>query len=360
MEMQYYIKRIIKPTTYLLLFASFISCLTPIDFTVDKTGGRIIISGQISTMNEKNIVEIGRTADLSRFQFPESEATVTLRDQNGSSFSYIEDFSRPGTYVLQNYVGIPGQTYNIEITLFDGRSYESTPEKMPETSSLDSVYYEIVGETITDAEGVFTKENLVKVYANSTLTKPTTTFLKWNVEETFILSPTDFPDPFNVTPPPCYISQNADPQRIVLYDGSSITSKSIKNQLVASRLIDWSFLEKHYLTTYQSSITMESHEYWRKVNILANQVGSIFDSPPAEITGNVINVNNPREKVSGYFQAVNQTYQRFVIHSYELPFPILNGKCDFVNNDYNSNSYPFRCIECTSLRNSSYERPIWF
>jgi hypothetical protein len=260
---------------------------------------------------------------------------------------------------LPNFVGIPGQTYHIEITLFDGRSYESAPEKMPESSTLDSVYYEIVEETVSDAEGTFTKENFLKIYANSTITSSNTTFLKWSVDETYLFSPTDFPDPFNLTPPPCYINQNADPQRIVLFDGSSVSSKSIQDQLVASRLIDWSFLEKHYLIIYQSSITKESHDYWRKVNILANQVGSIFDAPPAEITGNVINVKNPEAKVSGYFQAVNQSSQRFVIYSYELPFPILNGKCDF-NGDFNPNSYPFRCIECTSLRNSSYDRPFWF
>ena len=60
-------------------------------------------------------------------------------------------------------------------------------------------------------------------------------------------------------------------------------------------------------------MTRDAIEYWRKVNILANQVGSIFDTPPAEINGNIKNLNNQDEKVYGYFQTVNETYHRIYI-----------------------------------------------
>jgi hypothetical protein len=178
------------------------------------------------------------------------------------------------------------------------------------------------------------------------------------VDEAFLLSPTDFPDPFGSIPPPCYIVQNADPQRVALLDGTTFASKKIR-QLVAAREIDWTFTEKHYFTTYQSTITKDAYEYWRKVNVLANQVGSIFDTPPAEVVGNMVCVSDPSEKVFGYFQSANQTFQRRDFYQSDLPFPLLVEKCDFTG-DFDPLSYLPRCIDCESLRNSSFKRPSWF
>jgi hypothetical protein len=45
---------------------------------------------------------------------------------------------------------------------------------------------------------------------------------KWGIEGSFLLSPTVFPDPFNAIPPPCFVVQNADPQRITLFNGEEL------------------------------------------------------------------------------------------------------------------------------------------
>jgi hypothetical protein len=182
-------------------------------------------------------------------------------------------------------------------------------------------------------------------------------YLRWNVDEAFLLTPTDFPDPFAYVPPPCFVAQNADPQRVSLFNGDQITQNSFDHMLVASRLVDWTFLERHYLTTYQSSITKAAFDYWTKVNILANNSGSIFDTPPAEIQGNIVNINDANEKVHGYFQAVNQTYDRFFLLPADFPFRLLFEGCVF---ESFSTSYPNRCLECLTVRNSSYRRPAWF
>ena len=183
-------------------------------------------------------------------------------------------------------------------------------------------------------------------------------YLKWNIDEAFLLSPTDFPDPFGSVPPSCFIVQNADPQRINLFNGEEVKAASYEGFLVGSRIIDWSFHERHYFTIYQTSLTKEAFEYWRKVNIVANQVGSIFDTPPAEITGNIRNVNQPDEKVLGYFQVINQTFDRFFLLKADVPFPITASTCTFDNRNFQD--YQTRCLDCLSIRNSSYRRPIWF
>jgi Domain of unknown function (DUF4249) len=340
---------------YLLLLGG---CLTPIDFSTERIGGTLVATGQISTIQEQNIIQLGLTADTERLPVPLSGAYIVLSDDQNQSISYYEDLNNPGTYILPDIQGVPGRTYTITITSPDGAVYESVPERMPELSGQLATHFEFVQEEYTDAEGIVSPEWFIKLYTNSQL--PVTevpAYLKWSVEEAFLLTPTDFPDPFGYIPPPCFVVQNADPQRISLFDGVKLNTTSIENLLVGSRVIDWTFQEKHYFTTYQTSLTKEAYEYWRKVNILANQVGSIFDTPPATITGNIRNPNKPSEKVFGYFQAVNQTYDRVVIFQDDLPFRLLTSTCTFDEQVY---EYPQRCLDCTSIRNSSNNRPDWF
>lgn len=334
------------------------SCLSPVEFKTENIGGTVVVSGQISTLEDQNIVQLGLTADTERLPLPLSGATVELLDDTGESFFYAEDFSNPGTYLLNNVSGIAQRTYHIRITTPEGSVYESQPEKMPNTAGEVTTNYEIVNEEYVDLEGIVSIQPFFKVYASSILTQAEeTNYVKWNIDETFLLSPTDFPDPFGSIPPPCFVAQNADPQRVVLLNGEDINTTSINGLLVGSRIIDWTFLEKHAFTTYQSSMTKEAYEYWRKVNILANQVGSIFDTPPAAIAGNIVNVNNKDERVLGYFQAVNQGYSRFFVYPSDLPFTLQVVNCTYSGDRAN---YPARCLDCTSIRNSTYNRPDWF
>jgi Domain of unknown function (DUF4249) len=335
-----------------------ISCLTPYDFYSESFDRNLIITGQISNLAERNVVQIGITRGTNALPQSVSNAQVKLVDENKTEYLYSEDYNRPGFYFLTQFAGEPGKTYHLHIRTVEGKTYQSLPEKMPDQVGTVSTSSTVAEEQVIGTEGGATRLPFLKIYANTELEKSNLpTLLKWSIEETFILSPTDFPDIMGSIPPPCYITQRADPQRITLFDGQNVGATEIKDQLVGSRLIDWTFLEKHSLTVYQSSITKEAFEYWRQVNILANQVGSIFDSPPAKITGNLFNTTNSSESVLGYFQATLETSDRFVTYPYELPFPLLLDDCDF--RGYNVNYLP-RCLNCLTVPNSSYERPFWF
>jgi hypothetical protein len=239
-----------------------------------------------------------------------------------------------------------------------GDTYESAPEKMPPAAGEIETRYEFAREEYSDLEGIISTQLFIKIYLNATLPTETIPYVKWNSLEDYILSPTDFPDIFGYVPPPCFIAQNADPQRIILFNGEEVKATTVENTLVTSRLVDWSFFEKHYFTIYQSALTKEAYEYWRKVNILANQVGSIFDTPPAEIKGNLFNIDDPSEKIYGYFQATHETSNRFYLLERDLPDPLLVPDCQYDNR--NLDRYPSRCLDCLSVRNSSYNRPVWF
>src|SRR5688572_29989782 len=93
--------------TQLALTLIFASCLTPLDQFANFTGGQVVISGQISPLEETSIVFISRTAE--RLTRPISGASVILFDDLGIAGYYIEDQVFAGKYKTENFVGTPGR-----------------------------------------------------------------------------------------------------------------------------------------------------------------------------------------------------------------------------------------------------------
>jgi Domain of unknown function (DUF4249) len=354
---------IIGAKTNMMMFSSlcvlFGGCITPFDFIADSKAPTIVITGQISTLDKRSFVSLGKTAETQRLPNPIEGASVMLISGGNVSSFYTE--TKPGEYWLNNFSGKSDSTYHIKVVLPNGDVYQSSPEKMPSEQAQVITNYEIVNEETVDLEGIVAQRPYFKIFANSII--PTNTekniFFKWYVEEVFAIIPTDCGG-FGPPKLTCFILQNADPQRISLFTNFNNSKLSIENNLVANRLIDYSFLNKHSFTVYQSSITKEAHTYWTKVNILANQVGSIFDTPPAEVKGNCFSVNRKDEKVAGYFQVVNESFDRFSIFQSDLPFQLLYSSCICDNRSSFGGTYPARCSGCIQERNSSYSRPSWF
>ncbi len=329
------------------------ACVLPVEIDTERRGDSVIISGQLSNLAGQSVVFVGITADIERLPYPVSNAVIDLYADDLLAGSYVEDQSNTGKYILQDYEGVPGKTYRIHVTLPDGRTYESLPEKMPEDSGEVDSYYEIVkDEEFIDYEGILVRQPVVKIYANGVLPAPKNRFIRWTVEEVFIL----FGGPSGpVTPPPCFVTQLADPQSIVLLDRQFLTATQYPHQLVAIRVVDYTFEFRHYFVTYQSALTREAFEYWRNVDILVSQSGSIFDTPPAVINGNISNTTDESERVFGYFEAAHQTLHRVLLTRDDFPFPLNFSSCNS-----STGVPPRRCSDCLSVRNASHVRPPWF
>jgi hypothetical protein len=352
-------KRIsLKGVANVLIVLVCSNCLSPVNLDIHSIGGTVVISGQVSTLEGATVIQVGQTAGNERLPMPLSYANVTLFDDLGNSFELYEDPSKPGNY-LSTTSGIAGRTYHVSVTTPSGVIYESAPEKIPVTSISDTVTYKFEQEEQIDAEGVISTQWFLKIYVSNTLPNEERSFLKWETQEVYVLVPTDFPDIFGNIPPSCYITQNADPQRIVLFNNNQIEAKETNELMIVKRIVDQSFHTRHYFNIYNTSMTAEAYEYWRKVNILANQVGSIFDAPPAEITGNIFRSGSETDRAIGYVQAVNQTFKRISFVQADLPNP-LPVYCEYDGSKPQREAYTQACLDCLSVANSSYQRPGWF
>lgn len=350
-------KSIIRKSVSLLLVTIATCCISPYEVPVKPTGGEVVISGTISTEAEFHKLNIGITASTNRTPIPVDDAVAYLFDDLGRAFRYEPIGS--GQYQLQDkFEGVVGGSYVVDVTLSDGRNYRSRAQRIPDLNA-DTVIAKAVYKNIatTDVDGVVINRPYFEVQASSAL--PTESlFLRWTVEEVYQRSPTDFPDAFNTIPPPCFAGGAVDPQKINIFSGFQNTERNIQTLPVALRIIDRSFLEKHYFIVKQHSINFESYEYWRKVNILANQVGSIFDVPPALITGNIASTTNPNERVFGFFEARNTILTRIPLFASDVPF-FLEQIC-FFEPGKPIEDYATECLNCLVLPNSTNVPPPWF
>ncbi len=87
----------------------------------------------------------------------------------------------------------------------------------------------------------------------------------------------------------------------------------------------------------QYSLSAEAFEYWNQVKKQQQNTGSIFDSTPAQIKGNIYRTDNPAEVALGYFGASAVTrdsvlFQRFKasgLVSPTRPKDVIPGDCRF-------------------------------
>jgi len=134
----YYFKKVI---TILLLFFAITSCVEKYFPIVDKYEGVLVVDGILSNVTESTIVRLSISSPLTEEDFmPLSGASLNISDQNNVEIPLIE--TEPGLYhVLDNsFCGEIGNSYQLRISLPDGRSYESDLCILKSSAQIDSVY----------------------------------------------------------------------------------------------------------------------------------------------------------------------------------------------------------------------------
>ncbi len=344
------------PSSPILLCVFILAaCISPYDIDTSSKGGKIIINGRITNLKEQQPIRIQVTSTSGSRPLV-LNAKVTLIEDLSKTYELTED--SPGLYYFPNSVtGIPGHSYQLKIVLTDGRTFRSKSETMPVANGTGKTTYEIIEKEEFDAEGTITKTPTLRLVSNVALEKAGL-YLRWDISETYYLSPTNFPDFFNDIPDACYVTNVIGSQNYTLLNGIDTKLTRINQLEIGERVIDNTFAERHAFSIYQTSITQESFEYWRKIKLLLSQAGSIFDTPPAPIQGNISNEIDSNDIALGFFEAANVTINRFRVFPYDFPF-LITQPCTY---DPNKELYLYskECLNCLSLPNSTYTMPDWF
>jgi len=157
-----------------------------------------------------------------------------------------------------------------------------------------------------------------------------THYYRWEYTETYIIHSMYYSnymevnhDTTAVRPPDKQIYQcwvNDTSSTIVLGSSAKLSHDIISEQPVITIPSTSEKVHIRYsIRVKQYALTTDAYNYFILLKKNTEQLGSIFDAQPSELTGNIHCLSNPAEPVIGYVTAGNATEQRIFIDNKDLP-----------------------------------------
>lgn len=355
------------------------SCLEVIDFQSEETGGQLTIYGKItnSDLHDQSIRISRATSDRNPEEVV-TNASIEVTDDQDCLHTYYFD-EKNGHYIPNApYAGIPGRSYQARIQV-DGREYLSSFQQMPSSQSTDSTYFQFRRVTTLSGTGGATDAFFMQVFTNSEIPETDDPlFIRWDILQVYVqlgivLPSANFP---RYSPTDCYIEEPFIGETLITYDGREVGPGRLQGQFMAETLLDQSFNTLRGFGVVQNSITEEAFDYWARIEEVSNRVGSIFETPPAAIRGNITNIADEEDFALGFFEVARVDTTGTFVTPDDIPVFLGNGG-NFIlcNEEFSFGelfAVPFECfpclldigvhpacLNCTILNNSTRTRPSY-
>ena len=229
---------------------------------------------------------------------------------------------------------------------------------MPEVMIPEKLYFEVEKiEELSDLENTIILRYL-NFYINTPVFKNNQDFhFIWRLDHAYSFTELQC----NPLKPPwiCYITRKLTNDDIKIFSAENLSGSKLEGFRVGSIPVfpNWEFFEKHFFNVAQHSITREAYKYWETVKQVAQSTGSIFDTPPAPINGNIYNIDDPDERVLGFFEVSAVDTIRTYTFAQDLEPLVIIDRCSPY--DWRTFRDPV-CCNCLSIPDSQLERPSYW
>ncbi|MCE7064997.1 DUF4249 domain-containing protein [Dyadobacter sp. CY326] len=254
--------------------------------------------------------ELRRTQKVNQTTEPfiETGASISVETEAGETFAFTEPAK--GMYILppRNY-DMAGK-YRIRIATKDGQEYLSEFVTVSRTPPIDSLTYKL------DAA-----QNAVVFYVNTHDATNSTQFYRWKFDETWEYDATYYSALEVVNDTVVLRKQNINKcwgknksGSILLGSTVRLSQDIIKNLPLNIVPISTNrFYIKYSILVKQYGLSRQAFEYWTDLSKTTQGTGSLFDPQPSQVTGNIKNTGNPKDRVFGYFSASTEATKRLTI-----------------------------------------------
>lgn len=310
-------------------------CIEPYQPDIEESDKILVIEGNITDLPGIQTITISRSASYAhpRFQ-PVSGCVVRVEDENGEGITYLE--AEEGIYQSQpdqDFLAV-GKAYKLLVFTPGGETYESDYDPLLACASIEELSYQV--EKVETSNPVFDYYG-IRFYADVKGNPGDSRNYLWTFEETW-----EYLAYYNIqyiwdgyvledyTPQLygykiCYMTDRIEEMQV----GSSILLE--KNEIHQQPLYFVSnktprLQEQYCLRVFQHSLSHGAFLYWDKMKAQTGDTGGLFETQPSSSRGNIYNVNDPDEKVLGYFFA-SQVKEKRIMVSEAFEFPIVEFDC---------------------------------
>jgi hypothetical protein len=387
---------------FFLLLTCFIinGCTEPYILETNTYEEALVIEATITNESKRQEITLTKTAKLEDKEIKvESGADVYITDNTGNRYDFEEE---AGKYVsTTEFQAIPEREYKLSINTSDGRSFESSIEKLAPINPIQDL--KVFIETKEDSiRGV-----AIHVYNNDPtdnakyyrykfeesykIVSPNWTSLKANV----IPGPTPESDPsIQLSPNPintrvCYGAKNSTD--IILTSTTELNEKQVDFPVRFISDQDYIISHRYSILVYQYVENLAAYTYYKTLKKISDSGTLLSPLQPGFLYGNIKSTTNPNDKVIGYFDVSSVTSKRIFFNYVDL-FPneslppyyteceqinflfcFIGPECNgedliygltentvtyFRNEGIVYHTYPAPCGDCTSFA-SNVKPPFW-
>ncbi|GAB3167293.1 hypothetical protein GCM10027291_14200 [Telluribacter humicola] len=295
-----------------LLLHGCIESFSPPEIT--SASSYLVVDGFLNTSSSgSSQIKLSRTQNVTDLTAPQVEprAQIRVEGDKGSQLAFTE--AQPGTYKLEPIAYREGEKYRLHIRTSDGKEYLSDYVPAIQTPPIDSVTYRVQ----PDQSGV-------QIYVSTHDPLNTTRFYRWSFDETWMYQMPLY-SAFEVVNnemklrtediSTCWSHRSAS--RILVGSSIKLSEDIIQDASVTYVPASSGKLRvKYSILVKQYGLSQEEYEYWTALAKTTESTGSLFDPQPAQVTGNIRCVSDPKELVFGFFSASKQQEQRLFITEY--------------------------------------------
>ncbi len=319
----------IKILSLLTIMSLFVACIEEFNPKIDGYLDLLVIDGMITNEPGPYIVRLSKTLAVDDLDyFPVTGANIVIFDDFDTEETLVE--LEPGVYST-NPLGIRGEVgrkYRITIDV-DGKTYQSDFEELEEPVGIDSIYAKVeYKETVEGSfEGVQFYIDTETTNTKQFLWVPIETYeYKGDLELNYVYwSFTAIDTITNPSLKTCWRTEKVI--ETLTFSTKGLTYPKIKNfPLHYVNTSTKKLSERYSVLINQYSITEEAYKYWNEIKKQSAESGSLYTTQPFQVKGNLINPNNPKDIILGYFWAAGVSKKRVFVEKPPLNFTY--SKCE--------------------------------
>lgn len=301
--------RIVTLFIFLITALIITCCIDPFNPPSTKTDiSLLVVDGFLNATDASCTIKLSRTIPISvdSAVHIEKDAKVQLLDDHDNTYLFTQ--SQAGTYVVTNLPLNSAYKYKLKIVTQKNIEYQSDFVAVNKTPAIDSLNWGF-------------ERTGVPVYVNTHDSENNTHYYSWTFTETWAYTSAYATNLKVVNDTVQYTNEdiyhcwkNSNSSAILISSSTSLTEDIISGFAVTT--IPWTsnkLLIKYSILVEQHALSKEAFEYAQLVKKNTENLGTLFDPLPSNITGNIHCITNPEEIPIGFFNACTIEKKRIFI-----------------------------------------------
>jgi len=305
----------------------FYSCKEIYDPHIDaKTTGTLVVEGFINSSQGPTTIHLSRSSSLEDTKLdPESNAQANVEGDDGSSFTLFNNGD--GIYTNSQLALNNSVKYRLHIKAADGKEYASDYAPVKFTPLIDSITWQ------RENDGL-------RIYTNANDPQNGTKYYQWKYEETWEIHSAYYTslkylrDTIRTNDVTALVFRQPDknPDTTLYKCWNTLNSSTIILGSTEKLTSDLVYLPVQYIEPQseklsvlysinlrQYAISKDNYGFLQKMKKNTEQLGTIFDPQPSEISGNMHCLTDPNELVVGFIEVTQEQVKRIFIYNSQVP-----------------------------------------